>query len=76
MTFNLLYTFERENKICQKEIFEEHYFPVKRQLLLDQLGRLGYGEIEIMCLPAFWEAAKPEEFDWYCVLAQKQEASA
>lgn len=74
MTFNLLYTFERENKIVQKEVFEEHYFPLKRHLLLDQLERLGYREIEITCLPAFLNA-KPEEADWYCVLAQKQEAS-
>lgn len=75
ITFNLLYTFERENKIIQKEIFEEHYFPVKRHLLLDQLERLGYGEIEIMCLPAFLETMKPEDADWYCVLARKREAS-
>ncbi len=76
MTFNLLYSFERGNKIFQKEIFEEHYFPVKRRLMLEGLGRLGYGEMEIMCLPAFWENAKPEDADWYCVLARKQEASA
>lgn len=75
MTFNLLYTFERDNRIVQKEIFEEHYFPLKRRLLLDGLRRLGYGEIETMCLPAFLETVKPEEADWYCVLARKQEAS-
>lgn len=75
MTFNLLYTFERENKIVQTEIFEEHYFPLKRDLLLNGLRRLGYGEIKLMCLPSFWEAVKPEESDWYCVLARKQEAS-
>ena len=74
MTFNLLYTFERENRIFQKEIFEEHYFPVRRRVLLDQLDRLGYGEIELRCLPAFQEAVKPEDADWYCVLARKQEA--
>ena len=27
ITFNLLYTFERANKIFQKEHFEEHYYP-------------------------------------------------
>lgn len=75
MTFNLLYTFERENKIFQKEIFEEHYFPLGRRVLLDQLKRLGYGEIKMMCLPAFLNTVKPEEADWYCVLARKQEAS-
>ena len=73
MTFNLLYTFERENKIFQKEVFEEHYFPVKRSMLLEELVRLGYGEVEIMCLPAFLEGTRPEEADWYCVLARKQE---
>ena len=73
MTFNLLYTFERENKIFQKEIFEEHYFPLKRRVLLNGLERLGYGEIELFCLPAFLESVGPEEADWYCVFARKQE---
>ena len=76
MTFNLLYTFERGNKIIQKEIFEERYFPLKRRLLLDGLKRLGYGEMELVCLPAFLETVKPEDADWYCVLARKQEALA
>lgn len=74
MTFNLLYTFERDNRIFQKEIFEEHYFPVERRLLLDGLKRLGYEKIEMLCLPAFLESVKPEESDWYCVMAQKGEA--
>lgn len=74
MAFNLLYTFERDNRIFQKEIFEEHYFPVGRHLLLDGLKRLGYEKIEMLCLPAFLENVKPEEFDWYCVMAQKGEA--
>lgn len=75
MTFNLLYTFERENRIVQREIFEEHYFPLKRALLLEGLRRLGYGRIALMCLPAFLEDVRPEDAEWYCVLAQKQEAS-
>lgn len=74
MTFNLLYTFERDNRIFQKEIFEEHYFPAGRRLLLDGLRRLGYGKMEMLCLPAFLEDVKPEESDWYCVMAQKGEA--
>lgn len=75
VTFNLLYTFERENRIMQKEIFEEHYHPLKRELLLGALERLGYGEIELMCFPAFLDSVKPESAEWYCVLARKQEAS-
>ena len=48
MTFNLLYTFEREQRIVQQEVFEEHYFPIPRQLLLDELARLAthYGFID------------------------------
>ncbi len=75
MTFNLLYTFERDNQIFQKESFEEHYFPLRRHTLLNALGRLGYEEPELLCLPAFWDTVRPEEADWYCVLARKQEAS-
>ena len=75
MTFNLLYTFERDNQIFQKESFEEYSFPPRRHTLLNALGRLGYEEPELLCLPAFWDAVRPEEADWYCVLARKQEAS-
>lgn len=70
MTFNLLYTFEREQRIVQQEIFEEHYFPVPRQLLLDELARLGYGEIRLFPFPAMLRQGA-EEAEWYCVLARK-----
>lgn len=74
ITFNLLYTLERENRIFHKEIFEEHYFPIERRLMLDELERLEYGDVEIMCHPSFLETIRPEDADWYCVLARKQEA--
>lgn len=70
MVFNLLYTFERDNKIFQKEIFEEHYHPIARQLLLDRLAELGYREIQQFCFPAFFEL-DPENAEWYCILAKK-----
>lgn len=70
MTFNILYTFERENKIFQKEIFKEHYFPIRRQLLLDQLAELGYGVVRQFCFPAFLEG-EAKDAEWYCVLARK-----
>lgn len=70
MTFNLLYTFERENKIFQKEIFEEHYFPIRRRLVLEELERLGYGEIKQFCFPAFLKQ-EPGNEEWFCVLAKK-----
>lgn len=70
MTFNLLYTFERNHKIFQKEIFEEHYHPLPRQLVLDKLEKLGYREIRQFCFPAFIEQ-DAEECEWYCILAKK-----
>lgn len=70
MIFNLLYTFERNNKIFQKEIFAEHYHPLPRQLLLDKLAALGYRDVRQFCFPAFveWDV---EDAEWYCILAKK-----
>lgn len=71
MTFNLLYTFEKENVIIQKEKFEEHYFPVRQELLINKLKKLGYQEIQVMCHPAYYVDVDVEQADWYCVLAKK-----
>lgn len=68
--FNLLYTFERDNRIFQKEIFEERYHPIPRKLLLDALAELGYQEVRQFPFPAFVNR-DPEQAEWYCVLAQK-----
>lgn len=51
IVFNLVYTFERDNKIFQKERFEEHYHPVPQKLLLDKLTQLGYQDIQAQGLP-------------------------
>lgn len=72
MTFNLLYTFEKENKILQKESFEEKYYPIKREKVLGKLKELGYGRIERMCFPAFFEDADMDTVEWYCVMAEKR----
>lgn len=71
MTFHLLYTFEKDNKVFQKEKFEEHYIPVKRAMLLDKLQAMGYGDIQVMCFPACVQNVTIEEADWYCVIAGK-----
>ena len=71
MLFHLLYTFERENRIFQKETFDEHYFPVARQLLLDKLRALGYGQIRQSCFPSLL-GQDAESAEWYCVLAKKE----
>lgn len=68
--FNLLYTFERDNRIFQKEIFKEHYHPVSQKLLLDKLKAMGYTGIEIHRFP-IQAGEYTEECDWYCVIAKK-----
>lgn len=69
--FNLVYTFERNARIVQKEIFVEHYHPISRQLLLDKLTSLGYVEVNTLLLPTQFGAFLPEQSDWYCVIARK-----
>ena len=71
ITFNIVYSFEKENKIVRREIFEETYYPIKRKVLSNTLDSMGY-EIKKMenfplqcCLPV-------DDFEWYCILAQKR----
>lgn len=71
IVFNLVYTFERDNKIFQKERFEEHYHPVPQKLLLDKLTQLGYQDIEVKAFPVQFGVFDIENSEWYCVLAHK-----
>ncbi len=71
IVFNLVYTFERDNKIFQKERFEEHYHPVPQKLLLDKLMQLGYQDIQVKAFPVQFGAFDIENSEWYCVLAHK-----
>jgi len=70
MDFNLLYTFERDNRIVQREEFREHYHPISQKLLLDKLSVMGYQKVELYQNPA-QAGAFTEDTDWYCVIAQK-----
>ena len=69
--FNLLYTFEQNNRIVQKEHFIEHYIPIKRHLIINKLTELGYQNIETMLMPAHFGSFDPDTSDWYCIIAQK-----
>ncbi|MCM1254294.1 MAG: class I SAM-dependent methyltransferase [Clostridium sp.] len=77
MTFNLLYTFEKDNRIFRKEKFEEHYIPVSRMTLLDKIQSMGYEEISVMPFPSGYSGASTDtsvsidDIDWYCVIAKK-----
>lgn len=70
MDFNLLYTFEQNNRIVQKEIFCEHYYPVPQKLLVDKLNAMGYRDLAIERLPVQF-GKFTEDTDWYCVMARK-----
>lgn len=69
--FNLLYTFEQNNRIVQKEHFVEHYFPIRRQLIVDKLDTLGYQDIKTLLLPTQFGPFDPSASDWYCIIARK-----
>lgn len=71
MDFNLLFTFERENRIFQKEKFQEHYYPVAQKLLTDKLAAMGYQDVEILSHPAQLGVFDMEKTDWYCLIAKK-----
>lgn len=70
--FNLLYTFERDGKIFQKEIFEERYHPIPSTLIFDAIQNMGYEDIEIHPCPAVAKERPLEELAWYAVLAHKK----
>ena len=71
VTFNLLYTFEKENRVFQKEVFEEHYHPIGREVMLDKLKAMNYSEIQVLNYPSQFQKIPPEDADWYCVIARK-----
>ena len=69
--FNLLYTFEQNNRIMQTEHFVEHYIPIPRQLIVDKLRTMGYQEMETMLMPAHFGSFDPVTSEWYCIIARK-----
>ena len=71
MTFNILYTFERENRIYRREEFTEHYFPVRLDCLTGILDELGYTDITLAPLPVQWGEFDIDKTEWYCLMAKK-----
>ncbi len=71
ITFNMLYAFEREGKIVQKEIFEEHYHPFPLELARRALSRMGYGGFELRPVPCDSPETDFDKMDWYRIIAQK-----
>lgn len=76
ITFNISYTFEKDNHIFQKEIFEEHYYPISKELLVDKLLSLGYKNIELRTFPSYFPMTEFEKVEWYSVIARKQKCES
>ncbi|MCH4887860.1 class I SAM-dependent methyltransferase [Acidaminobacter sp. JC074] len=70
ITFNILYTFEKDNKIYQKEIFEEHYHPLFRNDLIKMIKNLNYEIIDMAMFPKLRDMPV-DQVDWYFILAKK-----
>lgn len=71
MTFNLLYTFEKDLKIYKKEKFEEHYNPVSKSLIIDKLTELGYNDVQLFNFPSYAPMMPFEDIEWYTIFARK-----
>ena len=74
ITFNILYLFEKDGKFFQMEVFEEHYNPIRKDLMLDKIRKMGYQDIQTMIYPYQPKYANVpiENVPWYCVIARKQ----
>ena len=73
ITFNLLYTFEKDNRIFQKEEFQEHYHPFGLDLALDKFKAMGYTEIGISHFPVSLKTKDFSEMEWYRLIGRKPE---
>ena len=71
ITFNLLYCFEENNRIFQKEIFEEHYFPFPKCIIEKKMYEMGYDNIELRPLPCMIEETNFAKIDWYRLIGRK-----
>lgn len=72
MTFNILYTFEKDGAVYRRETFAEQYYPVSQSFLIEIIEGLGYSDIQIKCHPAYFEQVDLDKVDWYCITARKR----
>ena len=71
ITFNLLYCFEKNDRIFKKEIFEEHYFPFSKDMAEKKMIEMGYDDIELKPLPCMIEETYFDRIDWYRIIGRK-----
>ena len=71
ITFNLLYTFERDGRIFQREMFEELYHPFPKSLTENKLLAMGYTDLVLRPVPSFVPETDFAKIDWYRLMARK-----
>ncbi|WP_034328432.1 class I SAM-dependent methyltransferase [Alkaliphilus transvaalensis] len=70
MTFNLLYTFEKDHQIYHREEFKVVYYPLKKDFLIQELKNLGFKDICIMNF--IHDHIKDfNNMEWYVIMAKK-----
>lgn len=69
ITFNLVYTFEKDEKITRNEVMSVYYFPVSRSFLTEAIEKLGFTIIKESAMGD--ESIPVEGCDWYYILAKK-----
>ena len=55
------------------EIFEEKYYPIKKEMILSKLKMMGYTNISVYCFPSYFKMPEFELVDWYCIMAKKND---
>lgn len=68
MTFNLLYTFEKEQKLYKKEVKSVSYYPISGSLLESYISDMNY---RILKKEPHFQKCDINDCDWYYILAQK-----
>ena len=71
ITFNLLYSFEKDEKIFQREIFEEHYNPFPMEMAKKKIEEMGYSDIVVRPFPCGIKETDFEKIEWYRLIAKK-----
>ncbi len=69
--FNLLYTFERDKRIFQKEIFVERYHPFRLETVERKLCEIGYDSFKLTPVPSNYPETDFSKIEWYRMIARK-----
>ena len=70
VTFNLLYSFEIENRIFKREEFSEVYYPIKKEFLIEELKKLGFKKIELYSF-IHHQVTDFDDMEWYVIIGKK-----